>query len=69
MTEKVIRYTIELARANQSEGRMRMVNYVVGGVVAILIILAARSLLKKKKEGGCCGGCSGCSKDCSLNGK
>ena len=69
MTEKVIRYTIELARANQSEGRMRMVNYVVGGVVAILIILAVRSLLKKKKEGGGCSGCSGCSKDCSLNGK
>lgn len=69
MTEKVIRYTIKLARANRNEGRKIMVNYIVGGVVAILIILAVRSLLNKKKEGGGCGGCSGCSKDCSLNGK
>jgi len=69
LTEKVIGYTIELARANRSEGRIGMANYVIGGVVAILILLAVRSLLKKKKEGGGCSGCSGCSKDCSLNGK
>ncbi len=46
-----------------------MANYVVGGVVAVLVILALRSLMNKKKDGGCCGGCSGCSKNCSLNGK
>ncbi|MGE4588434.1 MAG: FeoB-associated Cys-rich membrane protein [Acidaminococcaceae bacterium] len=47
-----------------------MINYVVGGIVAILVVLAIRSLLDKKKDGGgCCGGCSGCSRDCSLNKK
>ena len=65
----MVGYTIELAKANQGEGRKTMANYVVGGVVAVLVILAVYSLLNKKKDGGCCGGCSGCSKDCSLNHK
>ncbi len=39
---------------------LKMIDYIVGGVLACLLLLALRSVLKKSAGGGCAG-CSGCS--------
>lgn len=56
-------------RPAQSERKqvLKMIDYIIGGVLAVLALLALRSVLKKSKDGGCagCSGCTGCGSSCS----
>ena len=35
-------------------------------LLVIALVFAVRSAIIKKKQGKCCGGCAGCSGDCSC---